>query len=183
MALGEGARGAAAGLAGVELPRRSSARVGRPGATGARLDCGLVQKNERDTCDPLGPRARVGDGRSVELSGVGGSAWRRIAGARCSRGSSVGTGVQGGRGGTVERVGAHRALETGGASMQRGRRRGSATSCGRRSRTGRCRGRSREQRAWGSSRRRGGAMASTCGGEAAVEQWDYGGVELGASNG
>jgi len=48
----------------------------------------------------------------------------------------------GGRGGTGERVGAHRALETRGASMQRGRRRGSATSCRRRSRTGRCRGRS-----------------------------------------
>ena len=80
--MGEGARGAAAGLAGAELPRRSSAGVGRPGVTGAKLDCGLVQKNKRDTCDLLGPRARVGDGRSVEVGGVGGLAWRRIAGER-----------------------------------------------------------------------------------------------------
>ena len=26
-------------------------------------------------------------------------------------------------------------------------------------------------------------MASTCGGKAELEQWDYGGAELGASNG
>ena len=50
------------------------AGVGRSGATGARLGCCLVQKNERDTCDPLGPRARVGDGQSVELGGGGGAA-------------------------------------------------------------------------------------------------------------
>ena len=58
----------------------------------------------------------------------------------------------------------HRALEMGGASMQRGRHRGSATSCGRRSRTGRCRGRSREQRARGSSRRRGREQRGRSGG-------------------
>ena len=33
--------------------------------------------------------------RSGVFGGEGGSAWRRIAGARCSRGTSVGTGVQG----------------------------------------------------------------------------------------
>ena len=35
---------------------------------------GLVQKDERNACDPLGPRAWVGDGRSVGLGGGGGAA-------------------------------------------------------------------------------------------------------------
>ena len=65
---------AAARLAGALLRDDELAGVGRSGATGARLGCCLVQKNERDTCDPLGPHARVGDGRSVELGGGGGSA-------------------------------------------------------------------------------------------------------------
>ena len=64
----------AAWLAGALLRGGELAGVGRSGATGARLGYGLVQKNERDTCDPLGPRARVGDGRSMELGGGGGAA-------------------------------------------------------------------------------------------------------------
>ena len=65
---------AAARLAGAELRGGELAGVGRSGTIGARLGCGLVQKNERDTCDPLGTRAWVGDGRSVELSSGGGAA-------------------------------------------------------------------------------------------------------------
>ena len=34
----------------------------------------LVQKDERNTCDPLGPRAWAGDGQSVGLGGGGGAA-------------------------------------------------------------------------------------------------------------
>ena len=55
----------------------------------------MAQKHENDTRGP--PEATFGHemARSGVFGGVGGSAWRRIAGARCSRGSSVGTGVQG----------------------------------------------------------------------------------------
>ena len=64
---------AAARLAGALLRGGELAGVGHSGATGARLGCGLVQKNKCDTCDPLGTRVWVGDGRSVELDGGGGS--------------------------------------------------------------------------------------------------------------
>ena len=55
----------------------------------------LAQKNKRDTCSPLGPRTRVGDGRS-DVRGEGGRACaaafagamrsgRVSAGLRCKR--------------------------------------------------------------------------------------------------
>ena len=66
----------AAQTAGAELHGGELAGAGRSAATGARLGRGLVQKDDRNTCDPLGLRAGVGDGRSVGLGGGGGSAWR-----------------------------------------------------------------------------------------------------------
>jgi hypothetical protein len=45
--------------------------LGVPGLKTTRV---WVGRDKRDTRDPLGPRARVGDGRSVELGGGGGAA-------------------------------------------------------------------------------------------------------------
>ena len=51
------------------------AGVGRSGAEVHGLGCGLVQNDGRDTCGPLGSRARVGGGRwereEIGLRGVG----------------------------------------------------------------------------------------------------------------
>jgi len=77
--LGSGGSGSW-GARGGGAARRSSAPwwrstgVGGLGATGARLGCGLVQKNERDTRGPLGPCTRVRDGRSGVFGGDGGAA-------------------------------------------------------------------------------------------------------------
>ena len=55
-------------------PRWRSAGAGRSAATGARLGRDLVQKDERNTCAPLGPRAWAGDGWSMGLGGGDGAA-------------------------------------------------------------------------------------------------------------
>ena len=81
-------RGAAAVLAGALLRGGELAGAGRSTATGARLGRGLVQKDERNTCDPLGPRAWVGDGRSV---GLGGGAARHGGARRSARVLASGT--------------------------------------------------------------------------------------------
>jgi len=87
--LGSGGSGSW-GARGGGAARRSSAPwwrstgVGGLGATGARLGCGLVQKNERDTRGPLGPCTRVRDGRSGVFGGDGGAAAVENAGEWCS---------------------------------------------------------------------------------------------------
>ena len=75
MAQGKGCAERWWNTAGAELRGGELAGAGRSAATGARLGRGLVQKDERNACDPLGPRAWVGDGRSMELGGGGGLVW------------------------------------------------------------------------------------------------------------
>ena len=70
------------GLAGDAFPRRGFAGVGGLGATAGLLACGLAVEHERGMAKPLVTLVWVGDGRSVELGGVGGSVWRRITGER-----------------------------------------------------------------------------------------------------
>ena len=55
-------------------PRRMVAGATESGVPGLDSGRGLVQNDGRDTRGPLGPRARVGGGRSVELGGGGGAA-------------------------------------------------------------------------------------------------------------
>ena len=58
--------------------------AGGLGATAGLLAYGLAVEHERGMAKPLVTLVWVGDGQSVELGGGGGSAWRSIAGVRCS---------------------------------------------------------------------------------------------------